>query len=232
MAEKKHLRVWICEKWTEEQGSYLISASRQKRRSKELHLQFFSSNFNRKCKEDATIPLKQQRWNTVKKKRHDIEAHSFFIFPHFSSSSSLMSFLHIGSALGAARPRGAKLHAQSSLRRRAALIGADRATWGKDATNWEGEGGPGEGSALGRWLSTWLRFARCCVWKPETSRVGSWIFTAVSLSTNSKNRGLRTQTVLSRKIIIIIEKTAKSLRHFTELWLKTETSSATTQFQL
>lgn len=60
-----------------------------------------------------------------------------------------MSFLHIDSVLGAARPGGGELDVQSFLRRRAALIGVDRATGGKDAANWEGEGGLGERSALG-----------------------------------------------------------------------------------
>ncbi len=135
-----------------------------------------------------------------------------------------MSFLHIDSVLGAAQPGGGKLHAQSSLRRRAALIRADRATWGKDTTNWEGEGGLGEGSMLGRWLSTWLHFAGCCVWKqqslpPEREtesllqflyqpivKTGDWESGRCWVSPDRKNYNR--------------EKTVTSLRHFTELWLK------------
>lgn len=91
-----------------------------------------------------TIPLKlflRCSWNYAK-----IPVFEFLIFPPFSSSStSLVSFVCALSCILRALPQGGKLDVQSSLGRRAALIGVDRDTWGKDATNWKGEDVLGEG---------------------------------------------------------------------------------------
>lgn len=102
--------------------------------------------------------------------------HTFLLPPTLSRPFYMSPFL------GADRPGGGELDVQSSLRRRAALIGADRATWGGGAANWEWEGGLGEGSMFWRLLSTWLHVAGCCCVETRILQRGNWIFSAVFLT--------------------------------------------------
>lgn len=58
------------------------------------------------------------------------------------------------------------MNVQSSLRRRAALIRADRAAGGKDAANWEGGGG-----MCGRSVSRMTEHVAACCWSLSVETV-------------------------------------------------------------
>lgn len=134
---------------------------------------------NPKKKTKWVTNTQQQRRDTQYKKKHEAS------FPFFSVLSTYRLWTR-----GA---RGGALDVQSSPRRRAALIRSDIETRGKDAANWDQEGGPGDGD---RWALGFI-FAGCfvCV---ESSGGRNSIFTAVFFCffLIEKNRRLRERKVL------------------------------------